>query len=94
MGCCGCGPDSALGRFLRPSSSSAASKSFHVKILLLDKQELIQEVRDKTTGQDLLDAVFSYLNLAETAYFGLRFQDNSNQTVIVARFHFLKKKSG
>ena len=56
-------------------------KSFHVKILLLDKQELIQEVTEKTTGQDLLDKVFKYLNLIETAYFGLRYQDNDNQTV-------------
>ena len=56
-------------------------KSFHVKILLLDKQELIQEVTEKTTGQDLLDNVFKYLNLIETAYFGLRYQDNDNQTV-------------
>eukprot|EP00093_Oithona_nana_P001089 01089.XXX_3286_102_1 [CDS] Oithona nana genome sequencing. len=55
-------------------------KSFHVKILLLDKQELIQEVTEKTTGQDLLDKVFKYLNLIETAYFGLRYQDNDNQT--------------
>lgn len=57
-------------------------KSFHVKILLLDKQELIQEIQDKTTGQDLLDNIFKYLNLIETAYFGLRYQDNDNQTVI------------
>ena len=56
-------------------------KSFHVKILLLDKQELIQEVTENTTGQDLLDNVFKYLNLIETAYFGLRYQDNENQTV-------------
>lgn len=55
-------------------------KSFHVKILLLDKQELIQEIQDKTTGQDLLDNIFKYLNLIETAYFGLRYQDNDNQT--------------
>ncbi len=59
-----------------------ASKAFHVKILLLDRQELIQEVRhNKTTGQNLLDNIFSHLNLIETAYFGLRYQDSSNQTV-------------
>ena len=63
-------------------------KSFHVKILLLDKQELIQEVTETTTGQDLLDNIFKYLNLIETAYFGLRFQDNDNQTVI--EFCFVK----
>eukprot|EP00095_Tigriopus_kingsejongensis_P005999 maker-scaffold505_size153196-snap-gene-0.22 protein:Tk05999 transcript:maker-scaffold505_size153196-snap-gene-0.22-mRNA-1 annotation:"4.1 G protein " len=55
-------------------------KTFHVKILLLDKQELIQEVTGKTTGQDLLDVIFKHLNLLETAYFGLRFQDCTNQT--------------
>ena len=49
---------------------------------MLDKQELIQEVTETTTGQDLLDNIFKYLNLIETAYFGLRFQDNDNQTVI------------
>ena len=57
------------------------AKSFHVKIILLDKQELIQEIQDKTTGQDLLDNIFKYLNLIETAYFGLRYQDSANQTV-------------
>ncbi len=51
-----------------------------LQILLLDKQDLIQEVHLRTTGQDLLDAVFKYLNLLETAYFGLRFQDASGQT--------------
>ena len=35
----------------------------------------------KTTGQDLLDNIYKYLNLIETAYFGLRYQDNANQTV-------------
>nr|XP_053632322.1 band 4.1-like protein 4A [Cherax quadricarinatus] len=35
---------------------------------------------DTTTGQDLLDIVFSHLNLMETAYFGLRYLDPSNQT--------------
>ena len=64
-------------------------KSFHVKILLLDKQELIQEIQDKTTGQDLLDNIFKYLNLIETAYFGLRYQDNDNQTVISTFFSLL-----
>ena len=57
------------------------AKSFHVKIILLDKQELIQEIQEKTTGQDLLDNIFKYLNLIETAYFGLRYQDSANQTV-------------
>ena len=55
-------------------------KSFHVKILLLDKQEIIQEVSENTTGQDILDDIFKYLDLIETAYFGLRFQDDDNQT--------------
>ena len=58
-------------------------KSFHVKIILLDKQELIQEVQESTTGQQLLDNIFTYLNLIETAYFGLRYQDNGNQTVSI-----------
>ena len=56
-------------------------KPFHVKIILLDKQELIQEIRSDTTGLDLLNSIFKYLNLAETVYFGLRYQDHSNQTV-------------
>ncbi len=34
-----------------------------------------------TSGQDLLDSIYKYLNLIETAYFGLRYQDNTNQTV-------------
>ncbi len=45
----------------------------------------------KTTGQDLLDNIYKYLNLLETAYFGLRYQDNSNQTVRYSLF--LQEKS-
>ena len=57
------------------------AKAFHVKVLLLDQQELIEEVQpEKTTGQILLNRIFQHLNLIETAYFGLRYQDNANQT--------------
>lgn len=38
-------------------------------------------LQGKTTGQDLLDTIYKYLNLIETTYFGLRYQDNANQTV-------------
>ena len=65
-------------------------KSFHVKIILLDKQELIQEVQESTTGQQLLDNIFTYLNLIETAYFGLRYQDNGNQTVRILTYQCQK----
>lgn len=34
----------------------------------------------KSSGQDLLDVIFKHLNLLETAYFGLRYQDTTNQT--------------
>ena len=53
---------------------------------MLDKQELIQEVQESTTGQQLLDNIFTYLNLIETAYFGLRYQDNGNQTVRILTY--------
>jgi hypothetical protein len=56
-------------------------KPFPVKILLLDKQEVVQEIEGATSGHDLLQAVFRHLNLVETAYFGLRYQDSTNQTV-------------
>ncbi|XP_069181065.1 uncharacterized protein [Procambarus clarkii] len=56
------------------------NRTYHCKVVLLDEQELIQEIQDTTTGQDLLETVFSHLNLMETAYFGLRYLDPSNQT--------------
>ncbi|XP_066980227.1 band 4.1-like protein 4A isoform X3 [Macrobrachium rosenbergii] len=56
------------------------SRTYHCKVVLLDEQELIQEIQDTTTGQDLLERVFQHLNLMETAYFGLRYLDPSNQT--------------
>lgn len=37
--------------------------------------------QDNTRGQEILDIVFRHLNLIETAYFGLRYLDASNQTV-------------
>lgn len=39
--------------------------------------------QDDLSGQNLLDVVFARLNLIETAYFGLRYLDNENQTVCV-----------
>ena len=36
-----------------------------------------------TTGQDVLEKVFQHLNLIETAYFGLRYLDATNQTVSI-----------
>uniref|UniRef100_A0A1B0DQ26 FERM N-terminal domain-containing protein n=1 Tax=Phlebotomus papatasi TaxID=29031 RepID=A0A1B0DQ26_PHLPP len=36
---------------------------------------------DDLQGQALLDVVFSRLNLIETAYFGIRYLDQENQTV-------------
>ncbi|KAF4533036.1 hypothetical protein B566_EDAN000728 [Ephemera danica] len=35
--------------------------------------------QDTTPGQEVLDTVFRHLNLLETAYFGLRYLDASNQ---------------
>lgn len=45
--------------------------------------------QDDLPGQSLLDLVFARLNLIETAYFGIRYLDNENQTVII---YNLKKK--
>ncbi|KAJ8679690.1 hypothetical protein QAD02_015477 [Eretmocerus hayati] len=36
--------------------------------------------KSSSLGQELLDKVFRHLNLLETAYFGLRYLDNENQT--------------
>lgn len=38
-------------------------------------------LQDNSTGQVLLDVVFRHLDLLETAYFGLRYVDQDNQTV-------------
>lgn len=42
--------------------------------------------QDDLPGQTLLDIVFSRLNLIETAYFGIRYIDDENQTVSIP-FH-------
>lgn len=55
-------------------------RSYHVKVVLLDEQELIQEIQDNSPGQEILDTVFRHLNLLETAYFGLRYLDASSHT--------------
>ncbi|GAB6025521.1 hypothetical protein CHUAL_011253 [Chamberlinius hualienensis] len=56
------------------------TKNCHCKIVFLDETELLQEIQSSTLGQDLLDVAFRHLNLLETAYFGLRFIDKTNQT--------------
>ena len=58
----------------------------YCNISLLNLANLFQ---GKTTGQDLLDNIYKYLNLIETAYFGLRYQDNANQTVGCFLFYIL-----
>ncbi|XP_050666453.1 band 4.1-like protein 4 isoform X2 [Leptidea sinapis] len=50
------------------------------RVILLDERELIHEIQDTSTGQALLDVVFRHLDLLETAYFGLRYVDQDNQT--------------
>ena len=42
---------------------------------------LYDALQEMTTGQDVLEKVFQHLNLLETAYFGLRYLDSTNQTV-------------
>ena len=44
--------------------------------------------QDITTGQSILDVVFRYLNLIETAYFGLRYLDEEGQTVSIRVFNY------
>nr|CAD7256045.1 unnamed protein product [Timema shepardi] len=41
---------------------------------------LLRDESDNSPGQEILDTVFRHLNLLETAYFGLRYLDASNQT--------------
>ncbi|XP_052744223.1 band 4.1-like protein 4 isoform X2 [Bicyclus anynana] len=50
------------------------------RVVLLDERELLHEIQDNSTGQALLDVVFRHLDLLETAYFGLRYVDQDNQT--------------
>ncbi|CAG2171981.1 unnamed protein product, partial [Oppiella nova] len=54
-------------------------RNYHCKIVLLDETQLIQEIQDRSRGQDVLDVVCKHLNLLETAYFGLRFIDAKGQ---------------
>lgn len=67
-------------------------KSICCKILLLDEQELLHEVQDYSTGQAILDVVFSHINLIETAYFGVRYLDEFGQTHWLDPVKKLKKQ--
>ncbi|XP_043477923.1 band 4.1-like protein 4 isoform X2 [Leptopilina heterotoma] len=64
---------------LRPTGNRRP-RLLHCKVILLDEHELLQDVLSSNLGQELLDRVFRHLNLLETAYFGLRYLDNENQT--------------
>ncbi|XP_028038993.1 band 4.1-like protein 4 isoform X2 [Bombyx mandarina] len=57
-----------------------APRTLACRIVLLDERELFHEIQDNNTGQGLLDVVFKHLDLLETAYFGLRYLDQENQT--------------
>lgn len=52
-----------------------------VFMILCKILNVIVFVQDNNTGQALLDVVFRHLDLLETAYFGLRYVDQDNQTV-------------
>ena len=51
------------------------SKEMSYKVHLLDETEVILLSSPSRRGRDLLDQVFSHLNLVEIEYFGLRFHD-------------------
>ncbi|XP_055586864.1 band 4.1-like protein 4A isoform X2 [Uranotaenia lowii] len=57
-----------------------SSKTIAVRIVLLDETDFMHELQDDLPGQALLDVVFARLNLIETAYFGIRYIDQDNQT--------------
>ncbi|CAH2102519.1 unnamed protein product [Euphydryas editha] len=57
-----------------------AQRTLACRVVLLDERELLHEIQDNSTGQALLDVVFRHLDLLETAYFGLRYVDQDNQT--------------
>lgn len=55
----------------------SASKSFPVKIVMLDA-ELEFNLPWRATGRDLFDLVVRTIGLRETWYFGLQFEDSKN----------------
>ncbi|XP_058467255.1 band 4.1-like protein 4A isoform X2 [Malaya genurostris] len=57
-----------------------SSKTISLRIVLLDETDFLHELQDDLPGQALLDVVFARLNLIETAYFGIRYIDQDNQT--------------
>ncbi|XP_058812508.1 band 4.1-like protein 4A isoform X3 [Topomyia yanbarensis] len=57
-----------------------SSKTIALRIVLLDETDFLHELQDDLPGQALLDVVFARLNLIETAYFGIRYIDQDNQT--------------
>lgn len=62
--------------------------------ILTDFSFVIFYLQSTSAGQELLDNVFKHLNLIETAYFGLRYIDNTGQTVIIffiKNFHFSRR---
>ncbi|XP_054714455.1 band 4.1-like protein 4 [Uloborus diversus] len=55
-------------------------KKYHCTIILLDETEITEEIQARTRGDALLDKVYKYLNLLETAYFGLRYLNKSGES--------------
>ncbi|XP_031634459.1 band 4.1-like protein 4 isoform X2 [Contarinia nasturtii] len=56
------------------------ARTVSVRIIFLDETDVMHEFKDDLMGQAILDVCFARLNLIETAYFGLRFLDEENQT--------------
>ncbi|XP_071167527.1 uncharacterized protein [Mytilus edulis] len=74
-----------LPRFLRidkqNSNRTSESKGGPVcKVIFLDETDQLFPFKSSHKGLSLLDKVFSYLNLEEKDYFGLRYLDTSDQT--------------
>ncbi|CAG2188451.1 unnamed protein product [Mytilus edulis] len=74
-----------LPRFFRNdkqnSNRASESKGGPVcKVIFLDETDQLFPFKSSHKGLSLLDKVFSYLNLEEKDYFGLRYLDTSDQT--------------
>ncbi|XP_048362578.1 FERM, ARHGEF and pleckstrin domain-containing protein 2 isoform X2 [Sphaerodactylus townsendi] len=55
--------------------SKSHDRSVQLKIKLLDNTEEIFDIESKCLGQNLLTEVYKHLNLVETDYFGIEFQN-------------------
>ncbi|XP_042316903.1 FERM, ARHGEF and pleckstrin domain-containing protein 2 isoform X1 [Sceloporus undulatus] len=71
-------PGQSLSSAIASAPAKAHERALQIKIKLLDNTVEVLDIESKCYGQKLLTEVFNHLNLVESDYFGIEFQNTQS----------------